>query len=624
MVTFIGGAVNTLLSERQVTQWLKKEIKNYSLPLAIDFTQANLTFFDGLWPSLRLSIDNLKTISTNHCKYPFNLDIQSVSAPLLFTPLFQGKIKFGTVEVIDGTLSFLEKECEPNGAHEVVVEEKLSAGASPQLLPLSVVAVPKDKILKASEWLTALEIQNIEVTGATWYPYNQKLLALNAQLNGEKIILNALVVPFKQWTDLAGDAPIDLDIEADAQNLKAKIAMRVREGVAEFSGHLDLATQILNVTSELQDVPMPSVVAGLRWLNVIDMHLNPRQMWLTAKTQLTGELKKWRELVLEASQLRLVANDGVVEVPSLSLQMLNGQIAKYPVRASLKNISIGEVLATLDRKGYTGIFSNLGQLSGELNVNAADSASFSGEINDLEIKFSRLNLQAKQVVKAIKGELNWRGSEIAGVIKECEFEDGQYKGVVNFEFDHQFLQGHFAVDVSELMFEADVQQVMLAGKTSPIIIHGQGEFADGQVREWQGDLLLNEIKGQDWMAKDIIFKTKFGQKKMSVTAKAGAIQLSTGNVLLKTMQPALRLINKNIQEINLAKFSVNGSVEGGLVKWKQGSASLPAYKSKLLSNGQWSEELGFDSKLSCSGSCQSQKWQIIGSWPDLNVLTLKR
>lgn len=111
IATFFGGAVRALLSERQVHQWIDKQISKEDPAFQIDFQSAQVVLSDGWMPKFGLLVKELKVVAKDTCRVPYGLNVKEVFLPGSLSVLWGERLRFGTIRADSLHIEEMQTEC---------------------------------------------------------------------------------------------------------------------------------------------------------------------------------------------------------------------------------------------------------------------------------------------------------------------------------------------------------------------------------------------------------------------------------------------------------------------------------------------------------------------------------
>ncbi|MGE0762176.1 MAG: hypothetical protein AB7N80_02745 [Bdellovibrionales bacterium] len=633
MALFFGGAVRALLSERQVRQWIERTWTQENPPYNLSFSSARVELSDGWRPHFGLRVLDLELTPKDPCQRGYKMQVDDLFLPGPIAVLWGGTLRFGQIvaqRVNVEKMAACAAAALPTPVVSGVVREVATApGEGDNNTALNERRAAAEKFLRerwalelenTSQWLSGVRLLDVRVTGlgATFDQLKLHQVDLNFAKDGSAADLT-VAFGFEGLLDeaLAGNQA-RLQAHASASKADLRLHVPVREGRVTVNAAADLST--LNYIGEfnLDFVPATSLVEILKQLDVITDPISLKRSWLAGQGRWQGRLLVPQPVsLIYADHLKLSGDAGSVQVQGLDLSPQEHTLAFKPFIIRLDHFSLRYLIEALGRKGYTGVISDFGQLSGDLQVDSPKQVAFRGEIENMVINFSRQSVRATQKVNSLRCALELRQGRVSGMAREFELDNGTLRGHVSFNLDRQVLNGLFQIKVDELQFQPEVQRLMTGGQIAPIALYGQGQMSEGHVKQWSGEIGSKEIIGSNWRTDTLKIRSEFANQQMILQLKANGLKLFADNDFWQRFKPVLAKSPKVREELSLKHLSARFEVSSQAFKWRNASASTLEGDVLLATAGQ-ADRHQVEGTLSLDfPTAKMVRWVVIGPWNDL-------
>lgn len=630
MALFFGGAVRALLSERQVRSWINKTLAREAPPYDIKIGDARILLADGIFPRLGLQISDVEVKPKDRCKVPIQVRIKKFFLPVNVREAIAGKLKFGRLKAEGLRVLRVESECP-----KAPVQAEIKTESAVPFPTTTTSELPKwvtdSKIFFAErwerelagsqQWLEGIDLSDLRIDGLNepmaWIEIGEMQGTLKK--NPDRIDVEMTLRPGKGWESALGGPPLQLKMQLQKATADLNVNVPVGEGQLHANVQIQLSSMNAKGGAVFDFVPASQIATALRRWKVITDPLEPKRTWLTGKLNLEQIWEPENRFTVDAENIKLSGEPGEVVLPSLHLESKQEVLSVSPFAVEFKKFSLHHLLTFIGRRGYRGVIKNFGLLSGKLSVASQQEMNFSGEINDLELAFSRRSVRARQRVTGFRGELNMKDGRVSGLVNDFRLQDGAFKGLVSFNLDRRLLDGVFQIRIDEFQLQPEIQRIMLAGVMAPFAIYGQGRLESGQVSTWSGELGTARIDADTWTTETLKIRSEFAKGQMALSVRAIGAELLEGNPIWEKFKPAFE--NQKSAAPPLQFKHLSGRIEffseGG--RWRNMMGTTKQGEILVSSYGNWQGALA-DGILSLDiPSAKQARWDVQGPWLDLKL-----
>lgn len=626
LALFFGGAVRALLSEKQVRLWMESTLAREAPPYDVIVERARIRLAEGIWPRLGLEVEGVEVVPKDLCRVPFRLKVGRLFLPVQVGQAVRGNLKFGVIRAQDLRVNRVTESCaKPNENPIPTVNPVtvLSPPPSPSVVGSSLqnfIRARWVKELKATErWLEGVEIQNVRVDGLPAPMDWAEILSLKLSLAQTSAELRATFRPGELWSEALDSPPFSLHLHLGEESGHGEVSVPLGEGKVVAQAEMDFANLAATGRTSFEFVPVSLVIEALRHWGVITDPLQPKRTWLTG--QLTWQTKglDFQDVQIAGENLKLAGDPGEVLITALRVFRHPLGWEMDPLVIQLKQFSLQHLLDFLGRKGYTGVIGAFGFLSGELKVKSPDEVQFGGRLEGLELNFSRRSVRARQKFKSFHGELALKDGRVSGLVKDFELENGVLKGLISINLDRHFLAGVFQVRLDEILFQPNVQRLMLGGEMAPMALFGQGRLEGGQVNFWSGELGTARIDAANWRVDTLKVHSEFAKGQMALSVRMLGAEVGESNFIWPQLKPLFLGYEKIGSPLRLRHLSGRLEIFAGGGRWRNTMATVKPGEVLLSSHGNWQGNLVEGLVSVDFPGVKMVRWELKGPWSNLEI-----
>lgn len=632
VATFFGGGVRALLSERQIHQWIDKQISKENPAFQLEFQAAQVVLSDGWIPKFGLLVKDLNITAKDSCKVPYRLNVKEVFLPSTLSVLWGERLRFGTIRAEALSIEAVTVDCpvleSPNGNQNGSKSARPSNSNEVEDLPMDSKIHGTSPLKKyfaerwaidlnsLSRWIEGFSFNDVHISGLKGPVSKVEIPQIQFDVDDKQtssVLMVAVRLP-EEFEQTLGTKPIEFEFHLKPEQIEILAKGALREGRVQIKSRTNLAELTHDGQIELSFLAADQVIELLRKWNVVTDPIEIKRNWLSGEIRWQGEWEVQKLRQIEILKLKLAGEGGEVRLSDLKLEHLQTKGWQFkPFHLVFDKYSLGELLGSLGRQGYRGVIRNFGALSGEMSVTNRDEINFVGHINNLEVGFSRQNIRALQKFSEIHGEIALKNNRVSGLVNSMALENGLAKGIMSFNLDRQFLNGIFQIRLDELQLQPEVQKVMTGAMIAPLAFYGQGRIKDGLVTHWSGEFGTSKLDGSDWSVTGLKVRSEFANELMILSIKAESGDLLNDNEWLKALTPRL---NRTTDEVGLQvrHLGLRMEIERGKGRWKNGVAVGLNQGFIFATQGVW-ENAELKGELSIAQELQAtpKVWNITGS-----------
>lgn len=627
LASFFGFGIRLLLSEQQINHWIQSTLAKQNPPYDVRFDSVKLRLSDGILPRFGLEVLGVDIQAKDSCKFPLHIVAKKLFFPASPSLIWGQRLHFGIIDGSDIEVVRLH-DCVKTQIHE---DASLLRAPSDPVAPKVPSAAPNEEtrrflterwpleLKRSAEWLEGIQLRQVRLSGLK-APVTEILFEnIQAKLDsgGEALNVTAKARLGGSWAESVGRELIVASVDVTAKSLNAYLEQPMREGVVRASLQSDLSELTHRGQLQLDFLAANQAIEILRRWKVVTDPLDLKRSWLSGHIEWHGKLAAFPLDGVTVKDLSLSGDAGTIKVEGVDIASVPNAWSFKPFAVELKNLSLRYLMNGLGRKGYTGVIPEFGTLSGLLNIVSVESMNFSGDLENLELGFSRASNRARQKFEKIELDLALSNGRVSGQVKDISLVAGVLNGSASFNLDRDLINGLFQVKIDELRFQPDVERVMLGGEMSSIALYGQGKITDGLVSSFSGEIGTSKIQGDGWSVTGLKAHSEFGGQQMALKIKTEGATLEKNNDLAMKLRPILGSVISEDQGFQFQHLSGRLDVETRSGRWRNLVAALAGNRALLASQGEWNGEV-LKGQLSVDlPTAKMVRWQVLGPVNDL-------
>ncbi len=449
----------------------------------IQVSRPEIIFSRSGIPTLGARIETVSYDTQSHC-LNYKVIAQELFLPLKISKLIFLRVEFGTLRIAKTRLEFNESiDCAPEeqtakeavDGFEDVVSQSESIQSNLTQQDKSTTSQSPKWIEQLSSWFTIhqtrlsrmplrhFRFDAIEVEGETLKEKKMKgsgsmSIDLTDELRAE-VVFNKLVL---------GKTTRSVATEFKASLSAGKSEIRFLGDWAYYEGHLIAdfkfdESKKIELTMQSKDLPL-SVLN--RWF---DTPWTFQFLWFNCGFELKAFQKDWAQSPWNLQNCQVTGPHGQVEFLSertTSLQKFDH------LQARVHNLQLDRIFKGKEQLPFAGVLKDYGTLDGSVTVRGEHIES-EWSVRQPSVVFSRQNKRLLQSVDLIAGRFDHHKGVYSLSVDAAEIKNGQFKGVMRLDYDKKQKNIEASVDVQQIAFAPEIQQLMTGGLVAPVRVVGQ-------------------------------------------------------------------------------------------------------------------------------------------------------
>ena|GEM_PF-4152643 len=589
---FWGGAVRVVFSDYQLSQWLNERLKNHSEEWNLEVQEPRLILSRGGGvPAFGFEIQLARVTPKNTCKYQNGLQVVQTYIPVsILKSISQQTLVVEKLRVKQATLLTFESDCTDEDTKDKVIDSRESDLNASEAIKRSVYSFKTmERILfefnNSYSRLQEIPLKTVQFDEFWWQRKNQIMILKKLELKLASNIEVSADVDLSRWKKgLSEFRTLPVNINVQKESLEIQLEGSIREGKilgsfkyspgekapirSEFKFDYFPLTQILKI---LEKPTRPSL-ANL-WMNCV----------VSAQSEMEAS-----DLIVDLRQCLVIEKSGKIELgqlqlkwPYMSTPQLNSQGVVF-----VKNWPLQMLMGVIGREGPTGVFKDMGQLSGEVKIESNEKMNFQWEIENSVAIFSRASQKTLQKINKIGGQLSFDSGRISGLIDKAELDRGEFIGKLSFNLNNQFSAGVLQVGIEHLKFHPLVQKVMVGGVLGSMGIFGQATIANASLERWRGNFAVGKIFGDKWGLKRLKLKSLYDGDAFNAKVSLAELELASNHPFKPWMQKVYSTDNDGAWK--LAPIGFEMQIKQGSLYWDKLKASFQGRVAR--SSGNWNRK----------------------------------
>lgn len=602
---FIGGAVRVFFSPQQISGWLEQALRQRDAKVQVQFQSAEISLAKGWWPRVGIYVDGITLQAKDACANPAQVTIDRLYLPLSLSRLIQKQVSFRRLIAENVEVSLLASACET--AAQVTVAPSSSESVS-QAQALSKEDTTGDglrwkrqmekfdqfvsqrwpyEMENARKWLDQIRIERLHVNLNPERSFELQKLKLQMNDGGEPIEFTSQIVLSDQLRWQQPLSPIRFRMELTPEMARFSSEATLKEGLIQSKGHLLLASQQFELKSEVKHIPASHVFEVLNKMQVLKEPVDPKLVWLSCLSRLSGRIEEWRESSLDIQNCSLIGDVGEVVAERIQLNPWSNGVGWKPFTIEVKDLALKKLIHSLGRIGPSGVLSDFGRIAGKLEVTSFEEMKFTGQIRNLEAMFSRYGQRGHQRIPSVQGELHLNEGRFTGLIDQIKLDQGEFKGVFSFNVAKDFREGLLQLKVDHLEVNPIVQKLLVGEELAPLGIYGQAKMEDGQIVRWRGDVGVSEVQGDKWSLAGVKLRGLFDQGRFSGRVQVSEAKVEPQHGYHEVIRPLYLGRGSGGDPVQLTRISGDVEFDRRSGKWRRFQARDKGNRVIFASSGEW-------------------------------------
>lgn len=509
----------------------------------------------------------------NHC-FQAKIQANDVFLPLNFVQIILQKIELGTLQV---------------GQLHVSLQEEHVCADSPSLAGVTGEDIKNES--QSSELSSSLEMSHFPrwfILAEKWFADQKKLrekLPIKA-INTRQLLIEAQYLNGKTFR-ADGESSISMDdiLKGDMRFFQIEL----RKGQQKLSSQMKLSVlgddKSFLVKSEL-GFDEGRVVAALDVdhaglakvslsshqlpMSVVNKWLETpwsfQYLWFNCQLSLQSNKNEWIKTSWLMDQCHIDGPHGKVTLKNKTIESL-----RKPTNLiiAVEELNMNKVIKSSHELPLTGVFKGLGFWNADIEIIDQDNWLSKYSIKSAEIVFSRNNRRKLQSVELIEGDAGAVGGLSKYFIRSVKLDQGQYKGVLAFEYDSKTRSKRGTAFVEKLSFAPEIQQLMFDGQISSINL-SSSFFADRDgLKDLSASLRVGKYTAMGVEAREGVLRAELSaDKKIQFKVQAESAKLSSLGHQLDWVSASLLGEKKDFVFLRQIKGDVVFDIENRVLQWE--------------------------------------------------------
>ncbi len=587
---FLGYITKSMLSPARVAAQIEKAASHIHKDIKVTFESAQVSLSNGILPRFSVVITKAQLESNEACWMSPVLQIDELRLPVSFWGIITGTSLIKKVETDNVVLTLRGnlKDCEKKAE----VEKLETAQKSAPLVSLS----PNEQAQKYRNAVSELTIQNFKILLNEYPQYPSEFLnfAIKVKSFEPKVIevtAQTHLLRDEQYGDYLSHANLFIEYkESPEPQVQAHFFGNWREGHYSMIGNYTIADHLLNVETDLKHIPLSQVLSLMQKYDLASKDLNGKQVWISANSRMTADVRKIKEAPLEVKNFRVEGDLGEMSSDQITFTKLE-PLRYKPINIDVKRMHVARLLNFLNREQSHKILGDLGSFSGRAEIKSENSIHLTGEHTGLEFIFSNKGQRESQVIDRMLGDIDLDGDFWTFKVQRVEPRGGNFLGNVIMKADRDFHDVDLKAHIDEMTFAPQVQKLMTnGGEVGIASLNADAKVLNGDLSYLKGLLRIEKmsVEGMDFGKTRGDFD--FVHNKITLTSKVQSLKVhldSPGAGLLRqTTQPEW-WNNQQLEMQDLGgQFHFKDMKH---LQWKNFQAKL-AKDRRLTVDGSWDEQ----------------------------------
>lgn len=596
LALFLGGAIRVALSPKRIQNEISARLDKAKVNVAIEGLQVSLN--DGIWPRLGFFSSRMTITPKVGCEAWEEIVVENLYLPLGW---HHDALAFRTLEADQVRVRAREEPCPENILKPTSSEDVKTLAASQDFTTLA--DRWRHEVANFQKYLNQVRIHKLTIATG-----NGRELAF------QNLDLIAEAWPVRMSFDwmLSGVGWIQAQVQGQEDNLELKFNSAVKEGQAKGVAQFDLVQGQLQSELDIQHWPLQHLVDQARVWGA-KTSFAPKSTWFTCRVKSVSAWAQIKSALLDFDNCSISGSLGTVQLEDLKFRA--DAIEKFsPFRVVVEKLDLRQLTQSLGHEGLSGVLTEFGWLSGNLDIKGLHDLSWKGQLNDAVLQFSSGGRRVYQKITTSALDLQLKDEKLTGLLQKFVLDRGQITGRIQIDLDQNIRNGFLLVQLPNVELNPEVQNTMIDGQFSGLSLQGRVAIEQGQIQSWVGDVSADKIQTRYLAAQGIKVKTNFIEQKLSGRGKVAQILVNPDHSIYSKLQAQWgesepgHPMQFNIED---TQFTVDKT---GL-QWKQLFAKLK--KQNISGYGFWQFDGPVSGEIMLASEHQKKlKWHLKGSSQD--------
>ena len=642
LAAVFGCGFRLYFSPQRLKAWvnraLDKQKATMAHPFALSFSDASLRLSDssGYLPQLAVVVSGVKVAPNPECHPEASIFIGELRLPFRVSALLAGRAAVGVIGArditvdLDGLRARCETAAEPPAAHAAAIPQK-KADIAETAVQLTAAPARDARLWWTSEQFETVRsfVQGFEFSRAVLQFENKTkevdLDSFSARLTSDGVVRVQTEIRIPPSVSFGETLPaFKIQGEASASLANLNISARVSEGSLETSAKLEPAAagESLKIAASMnvKSLPLSMLSPLLRKSGVTNDHFQPKFMWMDCTALIEGPFQG----LFQTSPLNLkdcrIEGDGTDITLTEASRMPDASWKPFSVK--VHSLDLAKLFATVGVKGPEGVANDFGKLSGDVRVESNDEALFDGQLKNATLHFSNRKVRASQLIEVADVAIVIGKHDVNAKIQNVKLKGGQLKGHASFEMDRTLATGRGELQLEDLSFAPEVQNVLVGGQLGKISGAFRSKIEKAQFTDFEADLKVARTEASDFEFDSLIARSlRKGDEPPKVVIETPRLFLKQTSTFYRAIEPVF-FGSQDEGDLKLEQPHLELRIlSDGDIEWASTRATTSRGRILLSTNGMMNRDHVVDGSLKVEfPKIKNLKWTVKGP---LNAPLLK-
>jgi hypothetical protein len=596
LALFMGLAVRAALSPERILQLVEKAAAKIDTRFNAKVGGAYVSFSDGLLPQFAVVVKDFSLESDEKCWLRPTLEVDELKLPLDLWSFMRGQIHIHEVLAHEVGISLRSdlSDCQ-KGQAATTSNSGLSKASSRIPAAATTAASSWESFSRSRDSIDTIHIERMRVhyLPVAFSSFEIRSLDVNVQSKSPKKITADGILNLNGETlsgDYSSTGSLKIDFtEGASPDWKVSLDGNWREGHYLIATDYSSESQFIRLSSDMNQIPLNQLFPLLRKYHLLSSNFNGRQVWLSLKGDMEGDVHKLASLPAKFDLIRIEGNIGEIEAKNMEVKKFEPFTFK-PIDVDIKSLQLDSLMTFLNRPLVNPIFGRLGVFHGKAHFEDSQNVQVKGENTGLEFVFSSRGTRQTQSISLLAGELKFSNSKWNIKVDKVKPVEGVFLGDINVEADHNWSQVAVHTKVDELSLGPAVQKLITnGGEIGSIDGDLQFHFDHGNLSTIQGHMTASDVAIEKLHFKrSRVVMTTSKDQNTHVDIRVQGMATDAGSPVHKFLQKVMELPQDVSDEISYGSAQVVTHQLDDF-HWDDLVLQMSSHKT-LRSKGGWDKE----------------------------------
>jgi hypothetical protein len=496
LALFMGLAIRAALSPERILHLVEKAATKIDSRFNAKVGGAYVSFAEGAFPQFAVVVKDFSMESDEACWLRPTLEVDELKLPLDFWRFLRGQIHIHEVLAHEVSISLRSDmaECQRPAAvsSREAAPSRTTAATTPQPSSWESFSRSRDSVDSVQ-----IERMRVHYLPMAFSSFEIRNFEVNVQSKSPKRITAGGILNLNGETlsgDYSSTGSLKIDFEEGASpDWKVSLDGNWREGHYLISTDYSSEKQYIKLSSDMNQIPLNQLFPLLRKYRLLTSNFNGRQVWLSLKGNIEGDVHRLSALPAKFDLVRIEGNIGEIEAKNLEVKKLD-PFTFTPFDVDIKSLQLDSLMTFLNRPLVSPIFGHLGVFHGQAHFEDSQNVKIKGEDTGLEFIFSSRGNRQIQAMSLIGGEIKFTKSQWNIKVDKVKPVEGVFLGDISLEADHNWSQVGIRAKIDELSLGPSVQKLITnGGEIGSVDGDLQCHFDHGNLSDLQGHVTASDM-----------------------------------------------------------------------------------------------------------------------------------